>query len=507
MLRRCLPFLAALSVLVPVVAGASPLIEIAGPIGGNAGLQPVASGPGAASTYFNPALLADAEDELMVAFALISEQVGVTLDGRRGGDVPLSVAGRDVLVPDPSSATGYRPLPNSVVPTQWLQLGCPAGSGPNDCPSPGFAARPRQQQGSSGKTRTYLALGLVKHLVKDRLALGIYTMVPLTSFTTAQAFFADEREALFTNSLHPELYGDRLTAVSVVFGLGLKIVPELSVGAGLSLSLANTATSADYIQNASDYSTLLLNNSITTSVSLSPTMGASYQPAPWFRLAGAVHAPESFSIDTAVVATLPSGTTSGTQQNNVFDWMPWSAGLGAEAHVLGRGPYTMTVVGSVNYAWWSAYQDRQGTRPSSYGPGLAWTDTLSGALGTRHTYGSVRGFVDFRYVPSPVPEQVGRSNYVDNDRVGAALGADFSWQIGPVQLRPGAQFFVDRLLQRHNTKDDARITDELPDGSIFGSTHAPVPGTQGLQTNNPGWPGFASAGWIWGGAVTLSTPL
>jgi hypothetical protein len=132
---------------------------------------------------------------------------------------------------------------------------------------------------------------------------------------------------------------------------------------------------------------------------------------------------------------------------------------------------------------------------------------LSGALGTRHTYGDVRGFVDFRYVPSPVPEQIGRSNYVDNDRVGAALGADIAWQIGPVRLRPGAQLFVDRLLQRHNTKDDARIVDELPDGSIYGSTHAPVPGTQGLQTNNPGWPGFASAGWIWGGAVTVSTPL
>jgi hypothetical protein len=329
----------------------------------------------------------------------------------------------------------------------------------------------------------------------------------MENLTTAQAFYVDEREALFSNSLHPELYGDRLTAVSLVAGLGLKIIPSLSIGVGVSVGLSSAATSADYVQNASDYSTLLLNNGVTTTINVSPIAGFAYQPAQWFRLAGAVHAPESFDIDTNVTATVPGGTESGTTQQSVFDWMPWSASLGVEAKLLRHGPYTMSVVASGAYSWWSAYRDRQGNRPSYYGPGLGWSDTFSGALGTRHTFGNFRGFVDFRYVPSPVPEQTGRSNYVDNDRVGAALGADIAWQIGPVMIRPGAQMFVDRLLQRQNTKDDSKIVDELPDGSIFGSTQTPVPGSKGLQTNNPGWPGFANSGWIWGGAVTLSTPL
>jgi hypothetical protein len=489
------------------VAFASPLVDTAGPVGGTGGLQPIATGPSGASTYFNPALLADADDEVLLGFVVISEQVGITLDGRRGGDVPLDVSGRDIQVPDPHSPTGYSPLPNSVVPTQWLKQGCTPGTAPGDCIAPAFGARPRQSQGSSGKARTYMAFSFVKHLVPDRLALGIYTMVPISNLTTAQAFFVDEREAIFTDSLHPELYGDRLTAISVAFGLGLKLLPTLSIGAGISIGLSNAATSNAYVQNASDYSTLLLNNNVSTNVDVAPTAGLAFVPASWLRLTGAVHAPESFTIDTTFQATLPSGTQSGTQQQNVFDWTPWTAGVGAEAKVLTHGKYTLSVVGSLGYAWWSAYEDRQGHRPSFYGPNLAWSDTPSGALGTRHAYGPVRGYVDFRYVPSPVPEQIGRSNYVDNDRFGAALGADVAWQIGPVRLRPGAQLFVDRLLQRHNTKDDARIVDELPDGAIFGSTKAPVPGTQGLQTNNPGWPGFASAGWIWGGAVTISTPL
>ena len=231
--------LAALAVLgalaVRSEARASPLVDLVGPIGGNAGAQGVVSGPGPASAYFNPALLVDADESALFAFAVVSEQVGITLDGRHGGDVPLAVGGRDVVGP------GLSPIPNDSVPTPWLKNGCTAGTTAGTCPPPGFAARPRQAQGTSGKTRTYLTLGLVKHLVHDRFSIGVYGMFPLSSFTQASSFYADEREALFSNSLHPELYGDRLSAISLVAGAGFKILPTLSLGIGLSLGLANTA--------------------------------------------------------------------------------------------------------------------------------------------------------------------------------------------------------------------------------------------------------------------------
>ena len=98
------------SIAVAATAHASPLIETMGPVGGNGGAQGVVTGPGAASTYFNPALLMDADDELMLGFALISEQMGVTLQGRpQSGDVPLAVAGGGVVTPGRSTpATGRR---------------------------------------------------------------------------------------------------------------------------------------------------------------------------------------------------------------------------------------------------------------------------------------------------------------------------------------------------------------------------------------------------------------
>ena len=505
MARATLPVLAASMVLalgVPSLAHASPLIETMGAVGDNAGFQGVVSGPGAASTYFNPALLTDASDELTLGFALISEQLGVTLEGRpSGADVPLVVGTRGVV-----GADGKTPLPSDVVPTQWLNKGCPAGSGSGQCPAPGgFAARPRQAQGTSGQTRPYLTIGFAKHIVKDRLTLGLYAMLPVSSFTTAQAFYPDEREALFSNSLHPELYGDRLTAVSIVCGLAFKILPTLSIGAAVSVGLANAATSQDYVQSATDYSTLLLANKITTAVNFAPTLGVAYSPAPWLRIGGAVHAPESFTVATTVDATLPTGTESGTTQKNVFDWMPWSVAVGVEAEIARSGRYTASVVGSLDYGLWSSYQDRQGQSPGAYGPGMGFHDTMSGALGLRHSYGNLRAFTDLRYVPSPVPTQVARSNYVDNDRFGLGIGGDILLEL--LKLRPGFQLFADRFIPRNNQKDDSRIVDEVPDGAIVNSTGAPVPGSQGLQTNNPGWPGFSSGGWVWGGAITLSMPL
>ena len=52
---------------------------------------------------------------------------------------------------------------------------------------------------------------------------------------------------------------------------------------------------------------------------------------------------------------------------------------------------------------------------------------------------------------------------------------------------------------------------EVPDDAVDRQQIDPVtgqyqaaPGAGGLQTNNPGWPGFSSEGWLFGGGVRLS---
>jgi len=486
----------------PRRAHASPLLDAAGSQGGNAGAQGVVSGPGAASTYFNPAMLVAAEEGLLLGYSLASEQIGVTLDGRpAGSDVPLAVGARDVV--DGNGA----PIPNDRVPTAWLEQGCRGGTEPGDCPGAGLGARPRQAGGSSRKTRSYLTVGLVKHLVKDRASLGLYMMLPVSSFVTAQSFYADQREALFSNSLHPELYGDRMTSLSFAAGGAFQILPTLSVGLSLTLALANSATASTYVRDASNYDLLLLDTATRTQIDLAPVVGVRWVAATNLRFGATLHTPQAFELETTVGAKLPSGTESGTTRRNVYHWMPWRVGVGAELDVIRGSRYTMSGVASIKYASWSTYEDRQGERPRSYGGDLGWDDTVSGAVGVRHAYAGARGFVDLTYVPSPVPEQVGRSNYVDNDRVGIAIGADLKVPIWKGFVRPGLQLSAQRLVPRHNTKDPSRIVDELPDDAAFDSTRDPVPGAAGLQTNNPGYPGYRSAGFLWAGVVTLEIPL
>jgi len=103
-----------------------------------------------------------------------------------------------------------------------------------------------------------------------------------------------------------------------------------------------------------------------------------------------------------------------------------------------------------------------------------------------------------------VPAQTGQSNYVDSDRWGLAFGGDFEATVGGVRLRPGLQLVAYRLAWRNVTKDDSKIPDELPDDARNSSTGDPIAGAKGLQTNNPGWPGFGSDGWVYGGTVSLS---
>lgn len=483
-------------------AEASPLLDLAGSQGGNAGMQGVVSGPGAASTYFNPALLTAADEGFLVGFGFVSEQMGITLDGRRAGsDVPLAIGERDIVGPDGA------PLPNDRLPTQWLAEGCRGGTEPGDCPSPGLTARKRQAAGSSGKTRTYLTLGLVKHVVADRASIGLYMMLPMSSFVTARSFYADEHEALFSNSLHPELYGDRLTALSFAAGGAFKIGPNLSIGLSITIALANTATASSYVRDAANYDTLLLDTAVRTQVDVKPILGVRWTPSSALRFGATIHAPQGFELDTTLNATLPAGSESGSTRHEVYHWMPWRVGFGVEGDVLHRGPYTLGLAGSVKYAFWSAYEDRHGQHPEVYGADLGWSDTMSVTGGVRHAWGPARGFLDVAFTPSPVPEQVGRSSYVDNDRLALVMGADLKVPIGKTYVRPGVSLSASRLVPRHHTKDDRRIVDELPDGSAFDSTRDQVPAAAGLQTNSPGWPGFRSAGFLWSGMFNLEIPL
>ena len=107
------------------------------------------------------------------------------------------------------------------------------------------------------------------------------------------------------------------------------------------------------------------------------------------------------------------------------------------------------------------------------------------------------------------PTRPGARNYVDNDRVGAALAGALAGSAGRVRLLLSLSAQVHRLLPRETVKlppgpggRAARVLDEVPDDAVLAGD--PLPGREGLQTNNPGWPGFSSAGYVLGGGLNLA---
>ncbi len=497
-----LPILtAALLLAASSTASASPLFELLGDTHGRGGLTARLSAEGAAAAYFNPALLAGQAPSFDLGVVYIVEEIGVTLDGRSMAsicadgacDVPV-ISGRG-----PESfrhGTTGEPISNPTVPTAWLAEG-------ND----EMAARPRQGAGTGHHQRAYQMVGLVAPIFRDRLTLGLYAMVPIGDFTTAKAFYNDEREQYFSNSLHPELYSDRMTATSLAFGGGFKVHRDLAVGATFTLSLANRAAAPVYVSNLNDLDTVLLDSDIAVEAAVAPHFGVAWKHGERLRAAATLHTKQSFEIDTGFDYILATGQQQTTTVHFTHAYMPLTVAAGAS--------YTLsdswTATGLLSYARWSQYRDRHGERPVD---DYRWSDTITPALGVRWKRGARHAWLDLVYQPSPVPPQTGRSNYVDNDRAGLSAGGDWETSLWGSRVRIGLDFVGHRLFERHVTKflapdvDDpdaypTLVRDEVPDDSIDVLGTA-VPNRDGLQTNNPGFPGFASEGWVVGGGFHVA---
>jgi hypothetical protein len=238
-----------------------------------------ATAAGAASAYFNPAFLTLAPPSLEAGVFVLNDRISIRLDERpaSGADIPVGFQ-------NAASATGAS-FPGYGLPTSWLE------SGNLDLPP-----RPRQQAGSSDDVRSYLVLGGVLHWFEGRLALGVYTMIPSGEYTGASAFFVDEREQYFTNSLHAELYSDRLTATSLALGVGVRLSERLSLGLAATLALAAKATTPTFLNDISRFRDLRIDAEVGVDVKLAPHAGLVYQLSESLRLAATLHTPQKFEV-------------------------------------------------------------------------------------------------------------------------------------------------------------------------------------------------------------------
>jgi long-chain fatty acid transport protein len=480
--------------LLPATAAASPLFELVGDPSGQGGLTARVNADGPAAAYFNPALLADATDGFALGVYILGQQLGIIVDGRSTSDLCAGGA-CDVPSVDDRGPESFRhemsgeSISDPTIPTAWLQNG-------HDT----LGARPRQSAGSGDQTRAYQTVGLVTPIFKKRVMLGLFAMIPLGEFTTAKAFYNDEREQYFSNSVHPELYGDRLTATSLAFGGGIKVRKDLSVGATFTLSLANQASAPVYVSNLNNLDTVLLDSDIAVKASVAPHFGVAWKPTDKAKLAATLHTTQAFRISTGFNYTLATGSEQSTTLHFTHSYMPLTIATGGSYNISD----SLSATGVVSYARWSQYRDRHDANPGGEYP---WSDTLSGAAGVRYHAGALAARLDLAFVPTPVPPQTGRSNYADSDRLGASGGVETRFTLWGSKFRAGVDLLAHRVFHNHVTKfvdttNPELVRDEIPDDAVDVLGTA-VPNRTGLQTNNPGFPGFAFGGWILGGGVRI----
>ncbi|MET0385550.1 MAG: hypothetical protein ABW321_06310 [Polyangiales bacterium] len=491
-------------VLAASQAHASPLLDLAGDTGSNAGLQARTVPGGSGAAYFNPALLVDGPAEATVGFMLFSQHMGVTLYGRPGTEFAIP----EGLTSAVHGMTGKR-FDNYGIPTNWLQLGRM-----ETARNAAFLARPRQQAGSGHGIQTYELIGLVVKLFEGKVGLGVHGYVPNGEFTKLRAFFNDEREQYFSNSLHPELYSDRLTAVSFGFGLGVQLAKRFSIGVGATLGLQANVVAPTYVTDTGNLGSILIDMNASVNIGITPHFGLSYKPTDRLRLTATAHAPQKVELGTSFTFLLSTGVEQTSGVTFVLDYTPWQLAVGGSYDLIQSGDKTLTAAATLLYATWSNYVDRHGERPL---PAYAWSDTLSPTLGLRFHVGGLSTVLDVSYVPTPVPLQTGRTNYVDNDRITGTLGAEYRFQAWGTGMRLGLQGQLHSLVTRHQTKlrtptsadginiAPERVKDELPDDAEVGGE--PVTNAAGLQTNNPGWPGFSSGGFVLGGTIYFALSL
>lgn len=484
-LRASLLCAAALVSLVQLEARASPLLELSGGLSEHPFMS-AHMGSDASVVYTNPALLTSVRSSSLFGVMVVGQSLALELDDRVAGlDISEAVykarlIGEDGLL-----------TPLQIKPLATSDL-----------------ARSRGSFDSSG-TAGYLLLGSTLPLVTDRLFLGFQITLPMAEFERQSPFFVDEREQFFSNSLHFEMLEDRLEGNAIALALAGRLLPSLSAGIGASMVTLSEANSDVFIGDPSYSTGGNINPNVQISTLFVPHAGLTWEPSRAWRVHGTAHLAGGHEVKGRSSVQLwsypyPEGQTSIDQDfSMVYRYQPLRLGLGVRlgAEEEREGARAWEVALGARWSQWSTYLDRQGESPSD-----PWSDTLELSAGGGLQVGAQRLGLDLRYTPTPVPDQVGRSSYVDNDRV--ALGGSWSAPVG-AQWRLGLQGQVHALLKRSTVKSaDAPnpVIDEFPDSADL-KTGDLIPESQGLQTNSPGFPGFSSEGWIWMGGVVLRRAL
>ena len=474
------------------VLSASSVLEL---VGAQDSVHPFTSriiSTGAEAAYFNPADLATLDDSFKIGFGMTIQNKSIKHGVRPDGyDIPSQIYDVD---------TGNM------------------GVGIDGFYAPMATEDLLNKRGSSDYDSFdgAIMLGAVKNIARKslekiggQLAVGVYALLPLSGIQTQEPFFNDSREQYFSNSLQFELYGDRLKQFSAAVALAGRFGRYFRIGAGLAISTYTKTQNRVFVPSPTNPSLQLINAKMNVGASVMPYFSFVANPVAGWHLTGTFHFPTNTGIvklnnEMQVLGwEYEDGSKKGyltAESSMTAGYQPIKLSIGTYYNINIKNDYQITPMAGFEWSRWSTYVNRHGEKPLD-----KWNDIFSATAGLMMRHPERRAAFGFNYVPSPVPDQTGRENYVDNDRFGFSLGYHEYFSVTEqVKIGAGISGSLQWLLSRTEEKDlerdqkDGGLIDELPDDAkYYGSqTEEFEKMKEGLQTNNPGFPGWTSKGFL-----------
>lgn len=464
-------------------AQATPVFETLGAVNTTTPFSARIIPVGPVSAYFNPSLLVYQDKGAYIGFYFLHQELDIDyMDRPAGADIS-------------AAAFDSRPLDAGAVPADQL----------NPVPTDRLVnSRGSFDNDSNGG---YIGFGTTVHTYKRYLSVGFFMQMALSSFVSQQPRFPDEREQFLSNSLHFELLEDRLKNASLVMALASQPVRWMSLGIGVTMAMTAKYTSRTLGGGFSPDGTPLFAPEASIGTTFVPHAAITFEPIQNLLLSLIFHwkygGMTTVTTETQTWNPGDDGEAISVQEYTFrYGYLPVRLGLGVSWTGDAGNRLKYTVAATATWNKWSDYIGRQNNAP-----GLAWHDTFPVTLAGKFLVdGAHEVALDMMFQQSPVPDQDGRTNYVDNSRLGIATGYTYHLPIKKFKLTIGAQFQCQYLFPRSVVKspDSADpVRDEFPD-SIYFVTDEFVAESAGLQTNNPGFPGFGSSGWLMGAGIRIS---
>jgi len=417
-------------------------------------------------------------------------------------------------------------------------------------PQPTVNLPHRARDTSISAPQTAITAGGLMDFGLPGFRLGGALVLPMIYQANLNTHYYDEREADFSNQIHPARFGEWSPVVTGLVGASYcpHFFDYISLGLALQISITTKADVDLYMADitSDDYSNQ--NVGMKAGLKFRPIVGLQAEmphPVDFWALGFTWRNESYIDVDGSGVMELRGYFEPNDDPQNMdniprvveqkfkmaLDYEPMEVAAGTGFRYKGWNSQI-----GVTWSRWSKFRDPHGETPQraavwqdkratkysdesssyygtySFGDNnhFQWKDTVNVTANTSYNYLEEIGVnwvsmrLGFAYKPSPVPVQEGRTNYADTDTWCAAFGHRIEFDI-----KDRYRFWFDLGLQLwllaarntykivgHDADGNPLFYDEFPDTLVDKNTGESFVIAQGLQTNNPGFPGYRLSGWM-----------